>query len=176
MIIEFPGSLPTAVARAMADEKIPSELRDALRLLASNDEGTRIEALDIIRDAVDVDEDGTGPRGLRLFPALVALAALREGAERAALVGSASSLELVRLAVDGDVPDSLESAWDDARIAGLKLCAPLLAEPVDPELLGPLLAALAALQGDGELAGLIASADELIDSAVDDDDDDDSEV
>ncbi|MDP2339480.1 MAG: hypothetical protein Q8O67_00870 [Deltaproteobacteria bacterium] len=175
MIIEFPGSLPPAVARAVGDERIPSELRDALRLLASDDEGTRIEALDVIRDAVDVDEDDTGPRGLRLFPALVALAALREGAERAALIGSASSLELVRLAVDGDVPEGLDAVWDDARIAGLKLCAPLLAEPVDPELLGPLLAALAALQGDGELAGLIASADELIDGTGDTDDDENEE-
>jgi hypothetical protein len=175
MIIEFPGSLPPVVARAVADERIPSELRDAVRRLASDDEMTRIDALDVIRDAVDVDDEDSGPRGLRLFPALVALAGLREGAERAALIGSASSLELVRLAVDGDVPEGLDQAWDEARLSGLKLCAPLLAEPVDAELLGPLLAALAALQGDGELAGLIASADELIEGAGDMDDDENEE-
>ena len=180
MIIDFPGTLPHAVARAMADDRIPSDLRDALRVLAGTDEGRRLDALDVIREAVGIDTDSTAPRGLRLFPALVALSSQRVDAEQAVLVGSACSLELMRLAIDGDIPEGLEAIWDETRLVALKLCAQLLSEPVEADLLGPLLASLAALQGDGELASLIASADELIDelnddSALEDEDEDDDE-
>ncbi len=171
MIIEFPGSLPLPVARALADDKIPSALRDALRTLATAPEDSRPDALDVVRDAIDGDE--AGPKGLRLFPALVALAATREGFERTALVGSAGSLELVRLAVDVEIPAGLEEAWEEARLLALKLLAPLLGEPMDPVLIAPLLAAIAALHGEGDLAGLIASSDDLL-GAMDGEEGDDN--
>lgn len=173
MIIDFPGAFPPAVSRALVDPAIASDLRDALRVLAAGKDEDRPDALDVIRDSVDGDEDG--PRGLRLFPALVALSAIRESYERAALVGSAGSLELVRLAAGVDVPSDLEEEWEQSRRSGLQLLVPLLAEEVDEALLAPLLAAVAALHGAGELAGIIASADELLNSLGGEDGDEEAE-
>jgi hypothetical protein len=180
MLIQFPGSssLPPAIARALADEQLPASLRDALRTATGDDEEDRLLALDALQTgmtlAEDVeDDDGTAPPGLRLFPAVVALAGLREGPERLALLGISGGLEMMRLAGELDIPEDLGDDWDAAHADALRMCAAELSSPADPEVVRPLLACMATLQGDVMLGGAIASFD---DEGGDDGDDSDLEA
>ncbi len=200
MLIRFPGSsLPAPITRALADEALPGSLRDALHAATAEDEEDRLLALDALQagmtlvgasddddeaeeeDGDDGDDAGAGPSALRLFPAIVALAHLREGPERLALLGIAGGLEMMRLAGEFDVPEDLGDEWDPAHEDALRMCAAELSSPADPEIVRPLLACLATLQGDVMLGGAIASfddegddeGDEEGDEEDDDDDDDD---
>jgi hypothetical protein len=187
MLIPFPGpsSLPAPVARALGDGTLPEPLRAALRDATADDEEDRMLALDALQasltlaagldetdgDAAAGDDDHvvTGPPGLRAFPALVALAALREGPERLALLAIAGGLEMVRLAGDLDIPEDLGDEWVAAHEEALRLCAGALATVAEPEVVRPLLCCLATLQGDIALASGIASFDD--DDGEDDADD-----
>ena len=185
MLIQFPGSssLPPALARALGDEELPAALREALRGACADDEEDRLLALDALQtgmtlaeDVDDADGEGAGdvatPPGLRLFPALAALASLRDGPERLARLGIAGGLEMMRLAAELDIPEDLGDDWEAAHADALRMCADELASPADPEVVRPLLACLATLQGDVVLAGAIASFD---DEDGDDDGGDDDE-
>ncbi len=185
-IVAPPSSaFPPALARALADEQIPSALRDALRGATVDGEEERLSALDDLQanlmlaqepDDDEDDDDGDTSSSphlartsaeLRLFPALIAVAAQREGPEQLALLALAGGLEMVRLAGDLDVPEDLGEDWDAAHALALRLSGAALAVPVPPEILRPLLACLAALQGDVAVASALAAANG--------DDDDDGE-
>lgn len=193
VVVPFPSTLPAAVAQALADVSIGSTRRGLLLRLCGDDIDNRASALlELMEfesvddgldnddgdggDDVDVDDDGAGRR---LVPALVALAESRDGPEQFSLLTCAAQLELGRLLEEEDVDDDLAGDWSEACLTALRLAAAAVAQPLEDDLLRPLLLVLATFNGNAELGLTIAGGldddedDDLDDLDEDEDEDDD---
>jgi hypothetical protein len=174
-VVPFPGSLSSAVAVALADDDIEPLCKDHLRSLAAA--GTPVDeratALQQLMEHLTTQQ-GSGAEW-KLVPALVSIAADREGAEQTAILVCAAHLEIGRLVLgDGDdhvVPPALQEAQ---RVA-LRIASGPLSEPIgDDDALRPLLVVIAAFNGLPDLAMTLLDLDEDDfdeDDGVDDDDD-----
>ncbi|HEY1099482.1 MAG TPA: hypothetical protein VGF99_11165 [Myxococcota bacterium] len=177
-IIPYPsGDVPLAASKALADDHLDDGLKDLLRGLLSTDYDARVRAMSLLvgfqidEDAAEytvVGEDEEAPLGdpsaIRLVPALVALAEIRDDAERFSLLTCAANVELNRLVEDVALPAGLESGYSDARVAALAMLGAALGAPLEQadEVLQPLLMAVATFNGQGELAlGLLNGGGDL---------------
>ena len=166
-IIPYPSAdVPLAASKALADDHLAEDLKVLLRGLLSTDLAERVKAMSsLVGFQVDEaageysidDEDNVGPldddSAIRLLPALVALAELREDAERFSHVTCAANLELNRLMEGEDEPAGLEAAFADARKNALGLAAAAMGTPVEEEeILRPLMMVVAVFNGQVDLA------------------------
>lgn len=166
-VVPFPTSLTAAVSAALADDAIDGTCKDHLRALADADAraDTRAEALQGLMEHLTTLQGNAAE--WKLVPALVSIAARREGPEQAAILVCAAHLEVGRLVLSDGDDHVVPPALIEARSVALRLAGAALAEPVDDEaVLRPLLVVVAAFNGLPDLAM------ELLDIGSEDDDDD----
>ncbi len=189
-IIPYPsGDVPLACSKALADDHLIDELKDLLRGLLATDYDARVRAMStLVGFQVDesageyaVDEEVEPPLGdpsaIRLVPALIALAEIRDDTERFSLITCAANVELSRLVEDEEVPAGFEGAYTDARAAALTLLGTALSKPIEgaEEILTPLLMAVATFNGASELALSLLQGDYDDEDEDDEDEDDEKE-
>lgn len=168
-VVLFPTSLSAAVSAALADDAIDGISKDYLRALADTDAraDVRAEALQGLMEHLTTLSGSAAE--WRLVPALISIAASREGPEQVAILVCAAHLEVGRLVLSDGDDHVVPPALTEARRTALRLAGAALTEPVDDEaVLRPLLVVVAAFNGLADLAM------ELLD--IDDDDDDDDEL
>ena|GEM_PF-1370673 len=188
VVVPFPSTLPITVARALADISIGSTRRGLLLRLCGDEIDDRANALLELMEFESVDEGGVDEGGVdddeddsvgrRLVPALVALAESRDGPEQFSLLTCAAQLELGRLLEEEDVDDDLAGDWNEACLTALRLAAAAVAQPLEDDLLRPLLLVLATFNGNAELGLTIAGGlddDDLDEDDLDEDDLDEDE-
>lgn len=195
-IIPYPSAdVPLAASKALADDHLSEDLKVLLRGLLSTDLAERVKAMSgLVGFEVDVaageysvaDDDGEDsvgplddPSALRLLPALVALAEIREDAERFSHVTCAANIELNRLMEGEEEPAGFEASFEEARKTALGLAAAALAAPVDEEeILRPLMMVVAVFNGQVDLAMTLLGFDGDLDDEDEDEagDEDDGEA
>lgn len=190
-IIPLPtADIPLAASKALADDKLSEELKGILRQLLSTDDDVRVKAMSSLV-GFEVDEgnaeysevdDRAGPldddSAIRILPALVALAAVRDEAERFSLVTCAANLELNRLLEEIDVPAGLDQAFADARTTAIGIAGKALSEPIDEEeLLRPLMMVVSVFNGHVDVAmSLLGLDDEYVEGEDDEEDDEEADA
>ena len=170
-VVPFPTSLTAAVGAALADDAIDGTSKDHLRALADTEAraDVRAEALQGLMEHLTTLSGSAAE--WRLVPALISIAASREGPEQVAILVCAAHLEVGRLVLSDGDDHVVPPALIEARPIALRLASAALAEPVDDEaVLRPLLVVVAAFNGLADLAMELLDIDD--DDDVDDDDDD----
>ncbi len=186
-IIPLPtADIPLAASKALADDKLSDDLKGILRLLLSTDDNERVKAMSSLvgfevdegnAEYSEADAEQGGPldddSAIRILPALVALAAVREEGERFSLVTCAANLELNRLLEEIDVPAGLDQAFADARATAISIAGAALSQPIDEEeLLRPLMMVVSVFNGHVDVAmSLLGLDDEYVDGEDDEDED-----
>jgi len=165
-VVPFPTSLSAAVSAALADDAIDGTCKDHLRALADADAraDVRAEALQGLMEHLTTLSGSAAE--WKLVPALISIAADRDGPEQAAILVCAAHLEVGRLVLSDGDDHVVPPALIEARHVALRLAGAALAQPIDDEaVLRPLLVVVAAFNGLPDLAM------ELLDIGDDDDDD-----
>jgi hypothetical protein len=171
-LIPFPTSLSAAVSAALADDAIDGTSKDHLRALADTHArpDVRAEALQGLMEHLTTLSGSAAE--WKLVPALISIAADREGPEQAAILVCAAHLEVGRLVLgDGD-DHVVPPAITEARQVALRLASGALADPIDDEaVLRPLMVVVAAFNGLPDLAMQLLDIDDDLDDDGSDDDD-----
>lgn len=190
-IIPLPtADIPLAASKALADDKLSDELKGILRQLLSTDDDERVKAMSSLvgfevdegnAEYSEADVEQGGPldddSAIRILPALVALAAVRDDAERFSLVTCAANLELNRLLEEIDVPAGLDQAFADARATAISIAGAALSQPIDEEeLLRPLMMVVSVFNGHVDVAMSLLGLDDEYVEGEDDEDGDDEEA
>lgn len=175
-VVPFPTSLSAAVGAALADDAIDGISKDHVRILADTDAraDARADALQGLMEHLTTLSGSAAE--WKLVPALISIAANREGPEQAAILVCAAHLEVGRLVLSDGDDHVVPPAIIEARHVALRLASVALAEPIDDEaVLRPLMVVVAAFNGQPDLAMALLDIDEDDDFDDEDEDDDDEE-